>query len=147
MKCSNLSFWLRRGLVLLAVGVLCSCASGKAKVTSGVKPMGTVKDGTRRIHVASMQFEFMPTQIIVREGEPVKLLVTTTDVRHGLAIPAFDVDTVVYKDKTNTLTFTPDKPGRFPIHCSVFCGTGHASMEGELIVVPSSEETDTESGK
>lgn len=29
---------------------------------------------------------------------------------------------------------TPDKSGEFPFHCDVFCGSGHESMTGTVIV-------------
>jgi hypothetical protein len=32
------------------------------------------------------------------------------------------------------LRFTPDKTGTYPFLCDVFCGDGHETMSGKLIV-------------
>jgi cytochrome c oxidase subunit 2 len=35
---------------------------------------------------------------------------------------------------TTRLRFTPDKVGEFPFHCDIFCGSGHETMAGTLVV-------------
>ena len=36
--------------------------------------------------------------------------------------------------KTTTVEFLADKQGEFTIFCSVFCGSGHPTMKGSLVV-------------
>jgi cytochrome c oxidase subunit 2 len=35
--------------------------------------------------------------------------------------------------------FTADRPGRYEIFCTEYCGLGHSSMLGELVVMPETE--------
>lgn len=83
----------------------------------------------RTIAVTAHRYEFEPETITVHEGEPVKLVLTSKDVTHGIADDDLGIpNTVIYKGKTSTVTFTPKKLGTFKVHCSVFCGIGHGNM-------------------
>jgi cytochrome c oxidase subunit 2 len=82
----------------------------------------------RRIDVTAKKFSFSPSEITLKKGEPVVLVVTSQDVTHGLKFKEFNVDTEVKKDATGELAFTPTKTGDFVGHCSRFCGSGHGSM-------------------
>jgi len=88
----------------------------------------------REIKIIARKFEFQPKTISVRKGERVKLVVTSADVDHGVAIKAFGIDQPVKAKETRVIEFTPDREGKFEFTCSVFCGDGHPDMAGELIV-------------
>ncbi len=91
----------------------------------------------KEIKIVMKKFTFAPKSLTLRKGEPVKLVVTSEDVNHGLAIDEFNLDLRVPAKQTKTLDFTPDKAGAFTIYCSVVCGDGHPEMTGELIVTDS----------
>ncbi len=86
------------------------------------------------IKVSARKFKFEPGKITVRKGDRVKLIVTSVDVDHGIAITEFGVEKEIKKGATETIEFTADKEGTFKFYCSVFCGDGHPEMAGELIV-------------
>jgi plastocyanin len=86
------------------------------------------------IKVTARQFEFSPKVITVGKGERVKLVVTSVDVDHGIAIDAYNIDVKLPAKQTRTVEFTADREGRFRFYCSVFCGDGHPEMAGELVV-------------
>lgn len=88
----------------------------------------------REIKVIARRFEFLPKVINVRKGERVRLVVTSEDVDHGIAIKEFGVDQIVKAKETKVIELSADKAGRFDVTCSVFCGDGHHEMVGELIV-------------
>ena len=62
------------------------------------------------------------------------MVVTSTDVAHGIAIPELNVNLSVPAGKTESIEFVADKKGSFHAHCSVYCGPGHSKMKGKLIV-------------
>jgi len=103
--------------------------------TADLKPTGRVQDGVRTIEMQARQFEFVPSTVVVREGETVRLEVTSQDVTHGLAVEAYDIDKRLPPHETVTVEFTADQPGRRHFHCSVFCGAGHERMHGTLVVL------------
>jgi cytochrome c oxidase subunit 2 len=78
--------------------------------------------------VSVKKFGYTPSEITLKKGEPVVLVVTTEDVSHGLKFKELGLDTKVAKGKPGELSFTPDKAGDFVGHCSVFCGSGHGTM-------------------
>lgn len=86
------------------------------------------------IQMTAKQWEFIPSTVTVKKGQKVKLVITSTDVAHGIGIPDFGVSAALAVGKTTTLEFTPDKTGSFTFFCNVFCGSSHREMKGTLIV-------------
>ncbi|MFH0941213.1 MAG: cupredoxin domain-containing protein [Candidatus Omnitrophota bacterium] len=95
---------------------------------------GKVENGIRIIEVKASRYKFEPDPIVVKLGEKVHFLVTSTDVAHGLAISEFKVNVSVSAGETKTSDFIADKKGAFHIYCSVYCGPGHAHMHGTLVI-------------
>ena len=87
------------------------------------------------IKVTAKQFEFDPRTITVQKGKPVRLIITSADVDHGIKLEEFGINQRVPAKQTINLDFTPDRVGRFEFRCSVMCGSGHEDMIGELVVV------------
>ena len=96
---------------------------------------GAVSDGVRVVRVTARRFEFDPGRIVVREGEKVRLEVTSADVTHGIGIPEYDIDIRLDPGKTEAIVFVAGEPGLYHFHCSVYCGAGHVEMHGELLVL------------
>ena len=89
---------------------------------------------TVSISVTAKNWEFVPAQIEVEKGNTVELSITSIDVDHSFALPAFGINTKLSPNQTSVVTFTADKTGSFPFSCKVFCGEGHKGMNGVLIV-------------
>lgn len=100
----------------------------------GFKPSGNLEKGVRVINVKASKYKFEPDPIIVKLGEKVRLVVSSTDVAHGLAISEFNVNLSVPAGKTESVEFVADKKGTFHAHCSVYCGQGHAQQQATFIV-------------
>jgi cytochrome c oxidase subunit 2 len=137
MRCSNLPFRFKEKSVkrstklfsaALFLSVLFTCA------TFSYADDGAEAPAAVEIKVVAKKFKFEPGKITVRQGEPVRLVVTSVDVDHGIAIKEFGVEKEVKKGATEVIEFTADKAGKFKIICSVYCGDGHPEMTGELIV-------------
>lgn len=111
---------------LAGLAGLAALAMGGASVLAQPKP--------RVIKVSARRFTYSPSVIEVKRGEPVTLELTTEDVFMGFNLPDFNVRADIVPGKTNALSFTPDKTGSFIFLCDVFCGDGHESMSGKLVV-------------
>jgi cytochrome c oxidase subunit 2 len=124
-------------VVFLLISTGCGTAQKKLSDTEirALQPSGQIEDGVRVIKVGAKKYEFTPGMIVVKSGEKVRLEVTSTDVTHGFAVSEYKIDRRLNPNKTETILFTADKPGQFPVYCSVFCGIGHMSMEGTLVVI------------
>lgn len=86
------------------------------------------------IRVTSKQFSYSPETITVRKGQPVKLIVSTSDVEHSFSIKELGINVSIEPRKKKTIVFTPDKAGTFRYYCDVYCGAGHKRMGGQFIV-------------
>jgi cytochrome c oxidase subunit 2 len=94
----------------------------------------TTDQTPRKIEVTASRFSYAPKELTLKKGEPVVLVLKSTDTTHGFRISELNVDIKADKGKTAEAEFTPDKAGDFVAHCSVFCGEGHGSMELTLHV-------------
>lgn len=92
------------------------------------------QDTVKEFTITARQFEFEPATITVKQGDKVRLKVTSTDVEHGFSIKEYNINKNLRPGKTETIEFVADKAGEFEFRCSVYCGSGHPNMEGKLIV-------------
>jgi len=123
-----------RKILLVGLLVLVLVIAGCARGGPSTDISGKLENGVRVIQMRAFQFGFDPNPVIVNEGDKVKLVVTSTDVTHGIAIPEFGVNVQLFPCRLTIVDFTADKTGTFPFICSVSCGAGHTSMRGRLIV-------------
>jgi cytochrome c oxidase subunit 2 len=72
-------------------------------------------------------------------GIPVKLIMTSQDVIHSFYVPAFRVKQDVLPDRYTSEWFLPTKVGEYHIFCAEFCGTSHAGMIGNVVVMNPSD--------
>ena len=77
-----------------------------------------------------------PRQLQVPFGKEVKILIRNIEtVSHGFALPDFNVSVNEIKaGEVKVVKFTPDKRGKFPFMCTVWCSDEHLHMTGELFV-------------
>ena len=89
----------------------------------------------REVPVVAKRFTFEPARVEVKEGERIRLVVTSDDGVHGLEIKKFKVNKKIPRggDKV-TIDFVASAPGEYPILCSEYCGNGHEEMRGTLVV-------------
>ena len=98
----------------------------------------------REIHVNGQKWSWTftyPNGVVdgalhVPSGEPVRLLLTSSDVIHSLFIPVFRAKMDAVPGRYTELWFEADRTGEFPILCAEYCGTGHSSMLTKVVVHP-----------
>lgn len=88
----------------------------------------------KTIQVTAKKWSFNPNPIRVKQGDVVRLEITSLDVTHGFALPDFNIDEVIEPGKKVVVDFLADKKGKFSFFCSVPCGLGHSRMRGQLVV-------------
>lgn len=75
-------------------------------------------------------------EVYVPVGEPVKLIMTSTDVLHSFFIPGFRIKQDVVPGRYTALWFEANKVGSFQVFCTEYCGDQHSAMLAKLHVVP-----------
>lgn len=104
--------------------------------TPGVTPAVSVE-------VTAMQFAFLfryPAQNIISgelhvpEGEVVELRMKANDVIHAFWVPQFRLKQDIIPGQPTVLSFTPNRPGTYPIVCAELCGPYHGGMRTSVVV-------------
>jgi cytochrome c oxidase subunit II len=116
---------LLRGIILMAIAGVAMASA--VTVGSASEP--------RRIEIVASKFSYSPSEITLKKGEPVVLVLRTTDVTHGLKIEALGVKSEIKKGSDTEIAVTPMQVGHFVGKCAHFCGKGHGSMTLQVNVV------------
>jgi cytochrome c oxidase subunit 2 len=77
--------------------------------------------------------------LYVPVGEPVELVMTSTDVIHSFFIPAFRVKHDAVPNRYATVWFEVKEPGEYQVLCTEYCGTSHSEMYAKVIAVERGE--------
>lgn len=105
-----------------------------AQPTPAPTPVAVPQPAQQTFDVEARQWEFKPATIRVKQGDSVTLRITSVDVEHGFTLAAYGISENLSPFNTVTVKFTADKKGSFNFFCNVYCGSGHGSMKGTLIV-------------
>ncbi len=89
----------------------------------------------RVIEIKAKKFEFSPSEITLKKGEPVILRLTTEDRTHGFLLKPLKIDTDIIPDKVTDVPVTPEVAGNYTVICDHYCGTGHGNMKLKMSVV------------
>jgi cytochrome c oxidase subunit 2 len=74
-------------------------------------------------------------QLHVPLDQTVRLVMTSQDVIHSFFMPAFRIKEDVLPGRYTTQWFKATKAGTYSIFCAQYCGTNHALMIGQVIVM------------
>jgi cytochrome c oxidase subunit 2 len=102
--------------------------AGTAGVSSSAEPKPKV------IKILARRFTYTPNKITLKKGVPVVFELQTADVLMGFSIPDFQTRADIVPGKITKVPLTPDKEGTFTFLCDIFCGSGHETMNGTLVV-------------
>jgi len=95
------------------------------------------------IEVTAMQFAFIfhypdsgitAGELHVPLGQSVQLRMEAKDVIHAFWVPQFRLKQDVIPGQPTLLTFTPTRPGTYPIVCAELCGPYHGGMRSNVVV-------------
>jgi cytochrome c oxidase subunit II len=110
--------------------------------TPGVSPFGDpvnervreLAPGRYEAYILAQMWAFLPNEIRVPAGSTITFYLTSKDVQHGLKIEKTNINMMVLPGQISVLTATFDKPGTYHLICHEYCGVGHHTMFGRLIV-------------
>lgn len=109
-------------------------ATAVASAFAGAAAFTIAAPKERVVSMVAKKWEFVPATIHAARGETLVFRITAPEVPMGFNLPDFDSRIDVLPGKVATLKVTPDRPGTFTFLCDVFCGDGHETMNGQLVV-------------
>jgi nitrous-oxide reductase len=117
-------------------------------VAKGEAETKVVREGNKvHVYMTSIRSHFTPDNIEgVKVGDEVYFHVTNLeqdwDVPHGFAVKgANNAELLIMPGETQTLKWTPDKVGVYPMYCTDFCSALHQEMQGYVRVSPAGSST------
>lgn len=112
-------------------------------VSKGESESKVVREGNKvHVYMTAIRSHFSPDNIEgIRVGDEVFFHVTNLeqdwDVPHGFAVKgASNAELLIMPGETQTLRWTPEKPGMYPVYCTDFCSALHQEMQGYVRVSP-----------
>ncbi|MBK7179316.1 MAG: cytochrome c oxidase subunit II [Chloroflexi bacterium] len=93
-----------------------------------------VGPGKYNAYIMSQIWSFTPREITVPVGSTVTFYVTSKDVQHGFRINETNVDMQIVPGEVSKLTVTFDEAREYDYICHEYCGVGHQTMAGKIIV-------------
>lgn len=90
--------------------------------------------GKYEAYIIARTWSFTPKEIRVPAGSTVTFFVASIDVQHGFRVNQTNVNMQIVPGEVSRLTVTFDKPGEYDIVCHEYCGVGHHTMAGKVIV-------------
>ncbi len=92
------------------------------------------------IYLTALSFQWYPI-LQLEQGKEYTLHLSALDVNHGFSLYPLNVNFQVVPGYDYGLRVTPTAAGDFRIICNEFCGIGHHTMVGRVIVVDGSGST------
>lgn len=91
-------------------------------------------DTPRVIKIRARRFNFTPDHIAIKPHEKVVFEIATDDTLMGFSIPQFGVRADVPPGTVVKVAATAGDAGTVQFLCDIFCGSGHESMNGVIVV-------------
>jgi len=88
------------------------------------------------VHMLARLWAWTPSPLHVPQGAAITFYVTSADVLHGFQVQFTTVNVEVVPGITGYVTYTFAHAGTYYIICNEYCGIGHESMIGRIIVDP-----------
>jgi cytochrome c oxidase subunit 2 len=75
--------------------------------------------------------------LILKKNERYNIHISSKDLMHGFSIQPTNMNFQIYPGYDYVLHFTPTDAGEYKIVCNEFCGIGHHTMIGKIVVIES----------
>ncbi len=118
----------RMPLLLCAVVVVAATARPGSTPQAPAGPEQT-------IDILAERFSFSPSEVKTTVGTKLTIRLTSDDTSHGFRIIGSGVNVEIPKRSRGVITvsFTPEKAGKYTFECSKLCGAGHGFMRGTIV--------------
>ena len=114
--------------------------AGKVSQTAPFDKPGLTETGPGKYQVVmvaqAQPWKFTPTKIEVPAGAEVTFKVTSKDVTHGLMVENTNINVMIVPGQVTEFKLRFTKSGTYQFLCHEYCGVGHQTMAGQIIVAP-----------
>jgi cytochrome c oxidase subunit 2 len=97
----------------------------------GVKELGP---GRYEAVIVSQTWAFVPPEIRVPVNAEVTFTATTVDVIHGFNVEGTRLNMMLVPGQISRNSYRFTRPGEYLVICHEYCGLGHHTMAGKVVV-------------
>lgn len=91
------------------------------------------------VFVMAQMWRWSPV-LVLQKDESYNFHISSKDVMHGLSLQPVNMNFQIYPGYDYVLRFKPTETGEYKIICNEFCGIGHHTMIGKIVVIEKDEE-------
>lgn len=84
-------------------------------------------------YLVAQMWRYWPV-LKLKKDQTYRIHISSPDLQHGFSLLPMNMNFQVMPGYDHVLTLTPTQTGEFPIICNEFCGIGHHTMTGRIIV-------------
>lgn len=106
----------------------------ETEIKIGPPGVREVSPGKYEVILAAYNWSFSPNEIHVPAGSEVTFRAYSAEDYHGVMIPGTNVFISLLQQEVSEATHTFTEAGEYLFVCSYYCGGGHGSMVGRVIV-------------
>jgi cytochrome c oxidase subunit 2 len=93
-----------------------------------------VEPGRYEAVVIARIWSFDPPELRVPVGAEITFIATSADVLHGFNVEGTRLNMMLIPGQISRNTYTFEEPGEHLLICHEYCGIGHHTMSGRIIV-------------
>jgi cytochrome c oxidase subunit 2 len=86
------------------------------------------------VYILARNYDFGKFTLELEKGKSYRLKLASEDIRHSIIVRELKLRNRINAGEISTIEFRPEKAGTFRVVCGEYCGSGHESMVGRLIV-------------
>ncbi len=86
------------------------------------------------VYMLARNYDFGKFILELEKGKIYRLKLASKDMKHAIVVRELRLQNRIKVGEIKTIEFAPKRAGTFDVICGEFCGAGHASMVGKLIV-------------
>jgi cytochrome c oxidase subunit 2 len=86
------------------------------------------------VYTYARLWEWWPV-LELEQGQSYRVHLSSLDWQHGFSLQPVNINIQVHPGYDMVMTVTPDRTGEFGVVCNEYCGIGHHTMVGKILVV------------
>jgi len=86
------------------------------------------------VYILARNYDFGKFTLELEKGKSYNLKLAAKEMKHAIVVRELRLQNRIKVGEIKTIEFIPIKSGTFDVICGEFCGVGHASMVGKIII-------------
>ena len=86
------------------------------------------------VYILAQNYHFGKFTLELEKGKTYNLVLAAKEMKHAIVVHELKLQNRIKLGEIKTIEFVPAKAGTFRVVCGEWCGMGHGSMVGKIIV-------------